>query len=89
MAEFKARVLRSDGTVTPVTLSIQDGLAPGSELNNELGAACTRLRNADPAVASVRVEVPGFEKPYRWMGHYTAEHMAAVTAREQGGTDNW
>lgn len=89
MTEFKARILRSDGTVTPVTLSIQDGLAPGSELNNELASACTRLRNADPAVASVRVEVLGFEKPYRWMGNYTAEHMDAVTAREKNGTDNW
>lgn len=89
MTELQARVLHSDGTVMPVTINVAAGLAPGADLNTELVLACTKLRNADPSVAAVRVAVPGFEKPYRWMGNYTAEHMDAVTAREKNGTDNW
>lgn len=89
MTELQARVLHTDGTVTPTTISVPDGVSPGSALNNELVSACTKLRNSDSTIASVRVVVPGFEKPYSWMGNYTAEHMASVTAREQSGTDNW
>lgn len=89
VTELKAHVLHSDGSVKQINLVVQDGLAPGVELNGELVAACTRLRNADPTVASVRIAVPGYEKPYRWMGNYTAEHMAAVVARERDGSDDW
>lgn len=89
MTELQARALHTDGTVKPLTISVPDGVAPGSALNGELVSACTKLRNADPSVAAVRVIVPGYEKPYRWMGNYTAEHMAAVVTREGAGTDNW
>lgn len=75
MTGLQANVLHSDGTVLSVTINVTDGLKHGSVLNTEIVSACTKLRKANPSVAAVRVAVPGFEKPYRWMGHYTTEHM--------------
>lgn len=86
--KLNARILRIDGSVTAQVISVEN-LAEVKFVSDAIVPVCTKLREADQTIAQVRVEVPGYEKPYRWMGHYTAEHMAAVVAREGSGTDDW
>ena len=56
----------------------------GEKVTDRIVELGTNLRRADPAVCAIRL----VGSMYKWMGHYTDEHMNTVIA-VQDENGNW
>lgn len=76
----KIRILRTDKSVNECVIGVVDG----ENVTDRIVDIGTSMRRTDPAICAIRL----VGSAYKWMGHYTDEHMSTVIA-VQDENGNW
>ena len=80
IAAHEIRILRTNKSVDESVIGVVDG----EKVTDRIVELGTNLRRTDPAICAIRL----VGSMYKWMGHYTDEHMSTVIA-VQDENGNW
>lgn len=80
--ELNFRILHIDGKHEIRTINAK-GFEDAKYISDVLLPLCTKIRQNDPTVAKIKVDLPGYNNQYSWIGNASKEHMAAIAKSEK------
>lgn len=80
--ELKFRILRIDGKCETKLINA-NGLESAKYVSDVLVPLCSKIRSNDPGVAKIKIDLPGYDEPYSWIGNATKDHMEAIAKSEK------
>ncbi|MCE7915401.1 MAG: hypothetical protein DYH15_12175 [Nitrosomonas sp. PRO4] len=80
--ELNFKILHSDGKRETRTINAE-GLEDAKYIADVLVPLCTKIRKNAPTVAQIKVDLPGYDSPYSWIGNASKEHMQAIAKSEK------